>query len=106
MQNLVNLSSGTMIVTNVGTVLLLIFGLEANPAPGPKPAPAPSPFMWGQPGPVLPPYQPGSELKYISSNFNLLTFLSQPFALPFPELHNNLFVNNYNIAYFGCNRSV
>ena len=56
MQNLVNLSSGTMIVTNVGTVLLLIFGLEANPAPGPKPAPAPSPFMWGQPGPVLPPY--------------------------------------------------
>ena len=45
-----------MIVTNVGTVLLLIFGVEANPAPGPKPAPAPSPFMWGQPGPVLPPY--------------------------------------------------
>ena len=77
-----------MIVTKVGAVLMLMFGLEANPAPGPKPVPAPSPFMWGegypQPGPVLPPYQPGSELKYISSNFNLLTFLSQPFALPFP----------------------
>ena len=62
-----------MIVTNVGTVLLLIFGLEANPAPGPKPAPAPSPFMWGQPGPVLPPYQQGSELclKCISNNLPL-----------------------------------
>merc|ERR1712241_46921 len=57
------MGSDTMIVTKVGDVLMLMFGLEANPAPGPKPAPAPSPFMWGegypQPGPVLPPYQPG-----------------------------------------------
>ena len=74
-----------MIVTKVGAVLMLVFGLEANPAPGPKPAPAPSPFMWGegypQPGPVLPPYQPGSESKYISSNLNLSLSFTVTFLL-------------------------